>query len=235
MAYLISMERVDYGVGLTLQYEIWKARLNGEIEDTMLLLEHPPVLTLGRGADRRNLLVDETELTRLGIRIYQVERGGDITYHGPGQLIGYPIFQLKSGLIGVRRFVEKLEEALILSLRQLKIKAGVRERLIGVWVDERKIASIGITVQEGVTRHGFALNFGMDLSGFKLINPCGLNSGLMTSIGLELKREVSREEVEEAVRRGFEQVFEIKFQTNLPRSLTSLTNWASSARISSTS
>jgi lipoate-protein ligase B len=235
MAYLVSLGTVDYEAGLWLQHRLWEARVRAEVEDTLLLLEHPPVLTLGRRANRRNLLVSDEELRRRGIRVYQVERGGDITYHGPGQLIGYPIFQLKSGLLGVRQFVLNVEQALITALRHFDIHAEIRDKLIGVWVGERKIASLGIAVQQGVTRHGFALNFGPDLSGFQLINPCGLKSGLMTAIAVELGRMVTRAEVEAAVQSGFEQVFGIEFQRNLPRSLTSLTNRASSERINSTS
>ena len=234
MAYLISLGTLDYEAGLGLQHQLREVRLREEIEDTLILLEHPPVLTLGRRADRRNILISEAELARRGIKVYPVERGGDITYHSPGQLIGYPIFKLKTNF-GVRRFVQNLEQALITALSQFNINASIREKLIGVWVDDHKIASIGIAVQNGVTFHGFALNYGPDLSGFRLINPCGLKSELMTSITLEINRHVNRSEVEAAVIKGFEQVFAIKFQTNLPRSLTSLTNRASSARISSAS
>ncbi|MGC8798234.1 MAG: lipoyl(octanoyl) transferase LipB [candidate division WOR-3 bacterium] len=227
----MSLGTVDYQVGLGLQERLWAARVRDEIGDSLLLLEHPPVLTLGRRGERRNLLVSEDELARLGIKVYQVERGGDITYHGPGQLIGYPIFRLKNGLLGVRQFVENVEQALIIALSQFGIKAGIRQKMIGVWAGEHKIASIGIAVRNGVTLHGFALNFGPDLSGFQLINPCGLKPELMTAIAIELKRPVIREEVEGAVLNGFEQVFNIKFQRNLPRILTTLTNLASSVCI----
>lgn len=230
---LILLDRIDYQAGLTLQRLFWGFRVKNEIEDSLILCEHPPVITLGRRAGRRNLLVTESELERRGIKVYQVERGGDITYHGPGQLIGYPIFKLESGLLGVRRFVELVELALIRALGAFGIRAETRPKLIGVWVGEKKIASLGVAVQEGVTFHGFALNIGSDLSGFQLINPCGMTSRIMTSMEIELGRTVPRDQVARAVISGFEQVFGLRFQINLPRSLTSLTNFASSERICS--
>ncbi|MEO0021511.1 MAG: lipoyl(octanoyl) transferase LipB [candidate division WOR-3 bacterium] len=232
-ANLILLDRIDYEAAVALQRLVWELRVKNEIEDSLILCEHPPVITLGRRADRRNLLATESELERRGIRVYQVERGGDITYHGPGQLLGYPIFKLESGLLGVRRFVELVESALIRALAEFGIRAETRPKLVGVWAGEKKIASLGIAVQEGVTFHGFALNIGSDLSGFELINPCGLSSWIMTSMEIELGQTVSRNQVVKAVISGFEQVFGLRFQTNLPRSLTSLTNFASSERIAS--
>ncbi|MEO0025580.1 MAG: lipoyl(octanoyl) transferase LipB [candidate division WOR-3 bacterium] len=232
-AYLILLDRIDYEAGVALQRLVWELRVKNEIEDSLILCEHPPVITLGRRADRRNLLATESELERRGIRVYQVERGGDITYHGPGQLLGYPIFKLESGLLGVRRFVELVESALIRALGEFGIKAETRPKVVGVWAGEKKIASLGVAVQEGVTFHGFALNIGRDLGGFQLINPCGLSSRIMTSMEIELGQTVSRNQVVKAVISGFEQVFGLRFQTNLPRSLTSLTNFASSERIAS--
>ncbi|MEO0009797.1 MAG: lipoyl(octanoyl) transferase LipB [candidate division WOR-3 bacterium] len=232
-ANLILLDRIDYEAGMALQRLVWELRVKNEIEDSLILCEHPPVITLGRRADRRNLLATESELERRGIRVYQVERGGDITYHGPGQLLGYPIFKLESGLLGVRRFVELVESALIRALAEFGIRAETRPKLVGVWAGEKKIASLGIAVQEGVTFHGFALNIGSDLGGFQLINPCGLSSWIMTSMEIELGQTVSRNQVVKAVISGFEQVFGLRFQTNLPRSLTSLTNFASSERIAS--
>lgn len=213
MAVLIELGRVDYLEALKIQREIHERRVADEIDDTLILLEHFPVITIGRGADKRNLLVSEDELARRGIKIYQVERGGDITYHGPGQLVGYPVFRLREGFVGVRRFVEKIEEVLIQALGEFGIEAGAKERMVGVWVGEKKIASIGIAVKNRVTMHGFALNVGSDLNGFQLINPCGLSSQEMTAMQLVLKDggEVQMKEVRGAVRRGFEKVFGIVF------------------------
>lgn len=225
---------VDYGSALELQYELHSLRRNNTIGDTLLLLEHPPVITLGRRANRKNLLVSEEELVRQGIKVYQIERGGDITYHGPGQLIGYPIFHLRTGLLGIRRFVEMVEQALILALKNLGVDAGVKPKQIGVWVQDKKIASLGIAVKEHITLHGFALNVKGELAGFQLINPCGLNPSVMTTIE-RCGGETAMPLVRQAVIAGFEQVFGIEFQKNLPRSLTSLTKRLNSFCISSAS
>jgi lipoyl(octanoyl) transferase len=236
MPLLIELGRVEYETGLKLQKEIWQKRVQGQIEDSLILLEHQPVITIGRRADKRNLLTSESELVRQGIRIYQVERGGDITYHGPGQLVGYPIFHLKAGLIGVKSFVENIEKALIQALRVFDIDASVQPKLIGVWAGGKKIASIGVAIKEGVSMHGFALNVKADLRGFNLINPCGLSADQMTSMeGVLPGQKITMPEVRSAVISGFEQVFGFVFQKNLPRSLTSLTNLVSSERISSAS
>ncbi len=235
MAVLIETGLVDYEAGLALQRLVWGKRVKREVEDTLILLEHPPVITIGRRADKRHLLVVETTLEQRGIRVYQIERGGDITYHGPGQLIGYLIFHLKEGLVGVRRFIENIEQALIKALGEFNIRAHTKERLIGVWVKDKKIASIGVAFKDGVSMHGFALNVKRDLSGFQLINPCGLSAEQMTSMEMVLNREVDPNAVRSAVRIGLEAVFGFVFQKNLPLSLTSLTNFLSSAHISSTS
>ncbi|MGQ9707320.1 MAG: lipoyl(octanoyl) transferase LipB [bacterium] len=238
MALLIELGRVDYETGLKLQRLVWHKRVQGQIDDTLILLEHHPVITIGRSADKRNLLIPEPELARRGIKIYQVERGGDITYHGPGQLLGYPIFNLRQGLAGVRRFVERIEQVLIKLLKGFGVEAHQEPGLVGVWVGTKKIASIGIAVQQGVSMHGFALNVGADLSGFELINPCGLKATEMTALKKVLRDErpdIPMDEVRKAAVRCFEDEFGLAFQKNLPRSLTLPTNLASSERIISTS
>lgn len=233
-AILLQLGSVDYLTALELQRELHRLRHNGTIEDTLLLLEHPPVITIGRRANKKNLLVSEEELARRGIKVYQIERGGDITYHGPGQLIGYPIFHLGAGLLGVRRFVEGVEQALIFALKKVGVDAGVKPKQIGVWVQDKKIASLGIAVKDHITLHGFALNVQGDLAGFQLINPCGLNPSVMTTIE-RAGGPTAMPLVRKAVIAGFEQVFGIKFQKNLPRSLTSLTKRLSVFCISSAS
>lgn len=230
----MQLGTVDYGSALELQYELHSLRRNNTIDDTLLLLEHPPVITFGRRANRKNLLVSEEELALRGIKVYQIERGGDITYHGPGQLIGYPIFHLRTGLLGIRRFVEMVEQALILALKNLGVDAGVKPKQIGVWVQDKKIASLGIAVKEHITLHGFALNVKGELAGFQLINPCGLNPSVMTTIE-RCGGENAMPLVRAAVIAGFEQIFGIEFQKNLPRSLTSLTKRLNSFCISSAS
>lgn len=224
---LVELERVEYGRALQFQREVWRLRADGAIPDTLILLEHPPVITLGRSADPANVLAAESELACRGIAVFQTERGGDVTFHGPGQLVGYPVFGLRQGLVGVRLFVEKLQSALIRALAGVGVQARTRPGLTGVWVEERKIASIGIAVKERVTRHGFALNVTTDLGQFGLINPCGLAGVRMTSVAAE-KGAAEAALVRQAVVSGFAAEFGLKFQRNLPRSLTELTNGLSS-------
>jgi lipoate-protein ligase B len=220
---LLSLGRIEYGRALEMQHELVRLRQADEIPDTLVLLEHPPVITLGKSGREANLLVTEAELGRRGVALFRIERGGDATYHGPGQLVGYPVFRLPHGFAGVRRFVERVEAALVGALALVRVRAAVRPGLVGVWVGERKIASIGVAVKKWVTSHGFALNVTTDLDAFRLINPCGMAEVEMTSIGRE-GGETGDEVVRQAVAAGFEQEFGIRLQANLPRSLTSLTN-----------
>lgn len=222
-ALLIEFGLVEYGRALDLQRSLHRLRMASAIPDTLVLLEHPPVVTVGRNADLRHLLVSKEELIQQGIELYHVERGGDITFHGPGQLVGYPVFLLQGGLTGVRRHVERLQEGLIRGLARLGVKAGRREGHIGVWVENRKIASIGVAVSRRVTLHGFALNVRDRLNGFQLIVPCGLAGVRMTAVELE-GGLADMEAARKAVTGGFEEAFGLSFQTKLPRSLTSLMN-----------
>lgn len=241
---LLSLGTVGYEPALRLQQELVRLRQENAIPDTLVLLEHPPVITLGRNANRSHLLVSEQELERRGVAMYKVERGGDITFHGPGQLVGYPVFRLGDRLLGVRRFVELLEQALVRSLAQLGVYATVRPGFVGVWTGGgdntgatgvwRKIASIGIAVKRGVTMHGFALNVTTDLSWFRLMNPCGLSQVVMTSVQEE-RGKTDPLEVREVVAKALAEVLGVRFQTNLPRSLTSLTKGLAMAAISSAS
>ncbi len=152
----------------------------------LLLLEHPPVFTLGRNADARNVLDPR------GIPVRRIDRGGDVTYHGPGQLVGYPIFDVRG--MGVRRFVESLEGALVDLLAGFGVGAWRREGSVGVWASRGKIASLGVRVSRGISSHGFALNVSNDLEPFRRINPCGQAGCAMTSLSLELGRTVAVEE-----------------------------------------
>lgn len=233
-ALLLSLGRVEYGRALQFQRRLWQMRVDNEVPDTLLLLEHPPVITLGKSGKTANLLVSEDELRRRGIGLYRIERGGDITFHGPGQLVGYPVFHLKQGLVGVRPFVERVEQALVNALGRLGVDAGTRPGYVGVWCGQRKIASIGIAVKRWVTFHGFALNVSTDLSYFELMNPCGLGEVRMTSVREEGGND-SDAEVRAKVAAGFEAVLGRQFQRNLPRSLTSLTNGLSDSAMASAS
>lgn len=233
-AFLLELGVVPYPSALKLQHAIHRLRAGGEIPDTIVLLEHRPVITVGRSADRRHLLVSEEELQQRGISVHKVERGGDITYHGPGQLVGYPILHLREGLVGVRRYVEQLEGSLVTALAGLGVTAHRRPRHVGVWVGDRKLASIGVAVRRGVTLHGFALNVTTDLACFGLMNPCGLADVKMTSLekeGGETRPELVRAEVASRLSSSLG----LAFQKNLPRSLTSLTKGLKAASIASAS
>ena len=161
----------------------------------LIMIEHPHVYTFGKSADRENLLATDEALTAMEAKVYDIERGGDITYHGPGQLVVYPIFDLEALNMGVKRFVEGIETTIINTLADYGIEAGIIKDRIGVWIDidqptERKIAAIGIRVATGVTMHGFALNVNPDLSAFSKIIPCGIADAEVTSLRDELGREI---------------------------------------------
>jgi lipoyl(octanoyl) transferase len=174
--------RIDYPAGVRLQDERVAAVQEGRRREALFLLEHDPVLTLGRGARRENIVAGEDELRRLGIAVHACGRGGDVTYHGPGQLVGYPILDLAPDRKDVWRYVRDLEEALILTLAEYGIEARRFQRLTGVWVGEEKIAAIGVRVSRWVTSHGFALNVATDLSHFRTIVPCGIREYGVTGL-----------------------------------------------------
>ena len=200
--------RVPYGEALELQGSLVSRRRAGDIPDTLLLLEHPHVITLGTSAHRDNILIDEEQGRLLGIEVFDTGRGGDVTYHGPGQLVGYPIFDLKPDRCDLHRYVRDLEQVLIHTLASFGIEAGRKEGLTGAWVGDEKIAAIGVRVSSGwITSHGFALNVSTDLSFFDSIVPCGITQFGVTSIERVLKRNVGMDEVCDAVERGFGEVF----------------------------
>ena len=184
-----DLGRQPYAPVLQLQRELARRRIEGELtEDLLLLVEHEPVVTLGRGARAQSLPLSAAELGRRGITQYEVERGGDVTFHGPGQLVGYPILDLRRHREDLHWYLRTLEAALIQGLDMLGIEAGPKPGLTGVWTRGRKIASIGIHVKQWVTYHGFALNVNTDLSYFDLIVPCGIKDVVMTSVAMELGR-----------------------------------------------
>ena len=180
------MERlglVPYAEALELQNRLVAQRRAGDIPDTLLLLEHPHVITLGTSAHRDNILIDDEQGRLLGIDVFETGRGGDVTYHGPGQLVGYPILDLKPDRCDLHRYVRDLEEVLIRALASFGIGAGRKEGLTGVWVGDEKIAAIGVRVSSGwITSHGFALNVNTDLSFFGSIVPCGITQYGVTSM-----------------------------------------------------
>lgn len=201
---------MDYARALDFQRAVAKARIANEIpEDVLLLLEHPPVVTLGRSSKEAHLLASPQLLAARGVELFEVERGGDVTFHGPGQLVGYPIIDLTRHRKDLHWFLRQVEESLIVALATFGIVAERNPGLTGVWTQGRKIASIGVHARDWVTWHGFALNVSTDLSYFDLMVPCGIQQVTMTSVEVEVGRSVSVTEVEEATIAAFGQVFDL--------------------------
>ena len=205
--------RIDYAAALDLQKELVEARRRGEIEDTLLLLEHPPVITLGvktRGR-QANIIASPDELTRQGVAVFETGRGGDVTYHGPGQLVGYPILDLNPHRRDVHRYVRDLEEVLMRAVATFGIDTRRVPGLTGVWAGapghEEKLAAIGVRISRWITSHGFALNVAADLRHFQLIVPCGIADRGVTSMEQLAGRPVPMLDVEEAVARAMIELF----------------------------
>lgn len=215
--HLIDLGPVPYADALTLQRRLATLRTEDRLGDVLLFVEHPPVVTLGRAGRKIHLRVPESSLTALGVGFVEVERGGDVTYHGPGQLVGYPILSLADHGRDVHQYLRQLEEVLIETLANFGITAGRSLGRTGVWVDESKIASLGIHVSRWVTRHGFALNVNMDLAPFELIVPCGIQGVKVTSMAQELSRPISVREVTTVLTERFEIEFGVSLvPTSLP-------------------
>ena len=236
MISLVQLGQVDYSDGLRLQRKLVDLRKAGEIGDVLLLLEHSPVITLGRNAKTANVLASTEALAARGVEVFECDRGGDVTFHGPGQLVGYPIFDLREhellpldGDLRAQRFadnsvratqtrktlgavdyVRRLEEVLIRTCGDFGIPARRVAGLTGVWTEAEptaKIAALGVHISRSVTSHGFALNVNTDLSFFDLIVPCGITAKPVTSMAKELGRELDLNEVAQAVSRNFGSVF----------------------------
>jgi lipoyl(octanoyl) transferase len=202
-----DLGRLDYGAALALQRDLAERRKCGEISDRLLFVEHPHVITLGRNGRPEHLLAGEEHLRRAGIAFYPTDRGGDITYHGPGQLVGYPILDLRAWKRDVVAYVRALEETLIDALGEFGVAAGREAGMTGVWAEGAKVAAIGVHISRWVTSHGFALNVTTDLSYFQYIVPCGLSKPV-TSLEKLLGRDPGWEQVREAAIRAFGRVFE---------------------------
>ncbi len=207
---ILDLGKRDYKQVWDIQKELHEKRVNDEICDTLILVEHNPVVTIGRSGKMENIRIPIGLLKERGIDFYQIERGGDVTFHGPGQLVGYPIFNIKQGLAGIRVFIEKIEDVIIGVLSDFTIKAQKKEKMIGVWVGEKKICSIGIAVRNWVSFHGFALNVNNDLKFFDLINPCGFKDIVMTSMQEILKEEIPMIDVKDSVVKNFGKIFNVK-------------------------
>jgi lipoyl(octanoyl) transferase len=199
---------VSYSDGLRIQERAVERLRSAEGSEQLLLLEHPHVFTLGRGADSRNVLADREQLESKSIEVHETGRGGDVTYHGPGQLVGYPIINLKPDRCDVHQYVRDLEEMLIRSIADFGITGARIAGLTGVWVGEEKIAAIGVRIARWITSHGFALNVNTDLNYFQMIVPCGITDKGVTSISRLLGRTVDMQEVVRSVTFHFGEVFD---------------------------
>jgi lipoyl(octanoyl) transferase len=201
---------VGYADGLRLQRELVAQRKAGTIPDTLLLLEHPHVYTLGRNAKKENLLLSAEQLAARGAQVFEIDRGGDVTYHGPGQLVGYPILDLAQHRRDIAWYMRSLEEVLIAVAEEYGIQAGRLAGAPGVWVGNNKLAALGVHISRWVTSHGFAFNVNTDLRYFDGIVPCGLRDKGVTSLEKLLGRRVEMDEVAEKVVRHFGRVFELE-------------------------
>ena len=201
---------VPYAEALDLQKRLVEERRSGNIPDQLLLLQHPPVITLGVKArdDRSHVLASPADLEEAGVEIFETGRGGDVTYHGPGQLVGYPILDLRPDRCDVHRYVRDLEEALIQAAAAFGVATERIQGLTGVWAGKNKLAAIGVRISRWITSHGFAFNVGTNLGHFDLIVPCGIADKGVTSLEVLLSRPVQMDEVENAVVTSFAAVFE---------------------------
>ena len=222
LCYVYQLGQVAYREAYRLQTDLLSRRINGDIGDTLLLLEHPPTITVGKSGRVENILVSPAELAEKGIPLFFVDRGGDVTYHGPGQLVGYPIIDLKNRGKDLHQYVHNLEEAVIRTLGDFGIRGGRDRSHRGVWVKQREIAAIGLRVSKWVTVHGFALNIDADLAPFSLINPCGFSDRGATSMAEVLGREIAMTAVTDRLMARFAEVFQVRLETgsdNLARAV----------------
>jgi lipoate-protein ligase B len=218
---VLNLEREPYERAWKLQHALVKARQEGRIDDILILLEHEPVITLGRMADARHVLASAEQLRQTGITVQRIERGGDATYHGPGQLVGYPILSLEEHYLGVSDYMHALEEVLIRTLADFGLPAERRKGNIGVWVRGAKIAALGARVERGVTYHGFALNVTTNLAHFAFIVPCGLADAQVTSMQQQLGKTVDMQVVRGRVTWHFGQAFAVSMEEAIPAKLLS--------------
>jgi lipoyl(octanoyl) transferase len=209
---VLRLPTIGYGEGLELQRRLLEERRAESRPDTLLLLSHPPVVTVGRGSSPGHVLLPEDELRRRGISLWETDRGGDVTFHGPGQVVGYVIFDLRRHGQDLHRFLRRIEESVLRALAAFGVEGGRIHGLTGVWVGERKVCAIGIKVSRWISMHGFALNVSTDLSYFDVIVPCGIADRQVTSLAALLGRSVDRRQVENAVANAFAREFGLELQ-----------------------
>lgn len=207
---------IDYKEAWDIQKLTFQARLNKEIPDILYLLEHPNTYTLGKTADKKNLIGNEDFITSNKINIFNIDRGGDITYHGPGQIVGYPIIDLNDWKKDTHKYLRALEEIIIKVLNHFNLQGQRNKEYTGVWIENRKIAAIGIKVSRWITMHGFAFNINTDLSMFNGIIPCGISEPgkEVTSLKNELGNEININLVKELIKKYFIELFEYKYSAS---------------------
>ncbi len=210
---------IGYGEGLVLQEKAFDKVASGKADGILLLLEHKPVFTIGRSGGKENLLVDEKYLKTAGIELYETNRGGNITYHGPGQIVAYPIFNLSKWKKDLQWYVSCLEEVIIQVLKDYNIKAGRKPKYRGVWVADKKIAAIGIAAERWITMHGFAFNVKVEKSHFELINPCGIKEFSVASLDDYVEDVIFRDVVKKA-KEKFSLVFETNFKKEISEGMS---------------
>ena len=216
---VVPLGLLDFQDAYDLQRRLHAQVVAGELPDLLLLLEHPHVYTLGRRGQQSHILASDEALTQLGVETHFTDRGGETTYHGPGQLVGYPIVNLRRWGGGVRKYVETLEQVLIGTLSEFGITTHSEGKPTGVWVEDAKIAAIGVRVSRSVTMHGFALNVSPDLSFFDHIVPCGMPGARVTSMAQELGREVAVSDVIPVIAQAFGGEFGLAVEWSSPDAL----------------
>lgn len=199
---------IDYKICWDLQKDVFQKRVDDKTNDTFFMLEHPHTYTLGKLANKTNLVGSDEYLKEKGVSVYDIDRGGDITYHGPGQIVGYPIIKLSDWKKDTHHYLRQLEEMLILTCEEYGLKVGRKKEFTGVWLEDRKIAAIGIKISKWVTMHGFAFNVSTDLSLFNGIIPCGITDKSVTSLEKELGKTIPIEEVKQKLLNNFSKVFD---------------------------
>lgn len=216
MAELLDLGRLGYMAAWDIQKQVQAEAQSAQRDDTLILVEHPAVLTLGAAFHEENLLLTRDEYAERGIEVLRTDRGGDVTYHGPNQLVLYPVFDIRRHGKDLHKWLRDLEEAIIQCCASLGLRGSRSPVNTGVWIDEKKVAAIGIKVSRWVSIHGIALNCDNDLSPFDLIVPCGIKTHGVTSLSAELGRKVSVEETKPHAIQAFESVFGIRFPTLSP-------------------
>jgi lipoate-protein ligase B len=209
---IFNLGLTEYKNTWDIQKKLVSLRAKNEIDDCLIFTEHYPVITMGRGTSEKNLLVSREELIRRALPLYEIERGGDITFHGPGQLVAYPIIDLNNYGRNMHWYLRQLEQWIILTLHKVNLKAEIKDGLTGVWVNNYKVAAIGVAVKRWISYHGIALNVAVDLNYFKLINPCGITNYPVGSIQTLTHKKYELETLAECMAESFSYIFKYKIK-----------------------